>query len=151
MLKKRIFVGIAISVIQILLFYMIYKSLWIFEPLFGLELQRTVFENLFLDWFFKDYAQVFAILILLQNTLIIITWRQKWTILLRVVTSFLHGLFWLENLETVFNESLILGIAGILFIWLGLFLENIFITLFGIKHPYRERDQYEDLNKVVKD
>jgi len=147
MLKKRIFVGLAISLAQVLLFYAVYQLLFLFEPFFDEESKRTVFENLFLDWFFNDYVLVFALLILLQNTLIVITWRKNWTFLLRIVTSVLHGLFWTQNMDTLYHESIILGITGIVLIWLGPAFETILISAFGIKHPYRERDYYEDLDK----
>jgi len=147
MLKKRIFVGLAISLAQILLFYGVYQSLFLFEPFFDEDTKRTVFENLFLDWFFNDYVLVFALLIVLQNILIIITWRRNWTFILRVITSILHALFWIQNMDTLYNESIILGITGILLIWLGPTFETILITAFGIKHPYREREFYEDLDK----
>ena len=146
MLKKRIFVGVFISLVQILIFYGVYKFMWLAESLFGLTLERTVFENLFLNWFVNDYVLVFAMLIILQNTLIIITWRKNWTLILRIITSVLHGLFWLENMQTLRNESLILGISGIILIWLGPIFENILISLFNIEHPYKERDFYEDLD-----
>ncbi|GAA5040778.1 hypothetical protein GCM10011506_42420 [Marivirga lumbricoides] len=146
MLKKRIFVGVFISLVQILIFYGVYKFMWLAESLFGLTLERTVFENLFLNWFVNDYVLVFALLIILQNTLIIITWRKNWTLILRIITSVLHGLFWLENMQTLRNESLILGISGIILIWLGPLFENILISLFNIEHPYKERDFYEDLD-----
>lgn len=146
MLKKRIFVGLAISLAQILLFYGVYQSLFLFESFFSEETKRTVFESLFLDWFFNDYVLVFALLIVLQNTLIIITWRKRWTFILRIITSILHALFWFQNMDPLYNESLILGSTGILLIWLGPAFETILISAFGIKHPYRERDYYEDLN-----
>lgn len=147
MLKKRILVGVAISLAQIVLFYGVYQLLFLFEPLFDEETKRTVFENLFLDWFFNDYVLVFALLIILQNTLIIITWRKKWTFLLRIITSLLHALFWIQNMDTLYNESLILGGTGLLLIGLGPAFETILITAFGIKHPYKERDSFEDLDK----
>jgi hypothetical protein len=145
MLKKRILVGLAISFAQILLFYGVYQLLFLFEPFFYDHTKRTVFENLFLDWFFNDYVLVFALLIVLQNTLIVITWRKNWTFLLRIITSILHALFWLQNMDMLYNESLILGLTGILLIWLGPAFETILITALGIKHPYRERDFYEDM------
>lgn len=120
--------------------------MWLAESLMGLPMERTVFENLFLNWFVNDYVLVFAMLIVLQNTLIIITWRKNWTLILRIITSVLHGLFWLENMQTLRNESIILGISGIVLIWLGPIFENILISLFNIKHPYKERDFYEDLD-----
>lgn len=147
MLKKRIFVGLAISLAQILSFYGIYRSLFLFESFFGQEVKRTVFESLFLDWFFNDYVLVFALLIVLQNIIIIITWRKKWTFILRIMTSCLHALFWIKNMDTLYNESIILGLAGIILIWLGPIFEKILIRLFDIQHPYRERDSYEDLDK----
>jgi len=147
MLKKRIFVGLAISLAQILLFYGVYQLLFLFEPFLGDETKRTVFENLFLDWFFNDYVLVFALLIILQNTLIIITWRKNWTLILRVMTSVLHALFWIQNMDTLYNESIILGITGIVLIWLSPGFESILIKSFNIEHPYRERDYYEDLDK----
>ncbi|WKV13192.1 hypothetical protein [Marivirga harenae] len=147
MLKKRIFVGLSISLAQILLFYGVYQLLFLFESLFTEDTKRTVFESLFLDWFFNDYVLVFALLIILQNILIIITWRKNWTFLLRIITSILHALFWAQNMDTLYNESLILGGTGIVLIWLGPAFETILITAFGIKHPYRERDYFEDLDK----
>jgi len=149
MLKKRIFVGLAISLAQILLFYGVYQLLFLFEPFFDEESQRTVFENLFLDWFFNDYVLVFALLIILQNILIIITWRKNWTFLLRIITSLLHALFWIQNMDALYNESIVLGITGVILIWLGPAFETILISAFGIKHPYRERDYYEDLDKKI--
>ncbi|MBK6266728.1 hypothetical protein JKA74_16905 [Marivirga sp. S37H4] len=146
MLKKRVFVGFLISLIQILLFYCVYRFLWLSESIFGLSTERTVFENLFLDWFVNDYVLVFGVLIVLQNTLIIITWRKNWTLILRIVTSILHSLFWLENMQTLKNESIILGISGLLLIWLGPIFENILISIFNIKHPYKEQEFYEDLD-----
>ena len=62
MLKKRIFVGLSISLAQILLFYGVYQLLFLFESLFTEDTKRTVFESLFLDWFFNDYVLVFALL-----------------------------------------------------------------------------------------
>jgi|GEM_PF-4582462 hypothetical protein len=150
MLKKRIIVGLAISLAQILLFYGAYQLLFLFEPFFDEESKRTVFENLFLDWFFNDYVLVFGLLILLQNTLIVITWRKKWTLGLRIITSILHALFWIQNMDALYNESIILGFTGLLLIWLGPAFETILITAFGIKHPYRERDYFEDLDKTKK-
>jgi hypothetical protein len=147
MLKKRIFVGLAISTAQVLLFYGVYQLLFLFESFFDEESKRTVFENLFLDWFFNDYVLVFALLILLQNTLIIITWRKKWTLGLRLITTILHGLFWVQNMDALYGESIILGATGILLIWLGPAFETILISAFGIEHPYRERDYFEDLDK----
>ncbi len=147
MLRKRIFVGLAISLAQILLFYGVYQLLFLFEPFFDDDTKRTVFENLFLDWFFNDYVLVFALLIVLQNILIIITWRKNWTFILRIITSILHAIFWIQNMDTLYNESLILGGTGILLIWLGPVFETMLITAFGIKHPYREREFYEDLDK----
>lgn len=120
--------------------------MWIAESIFGYTLERTVFENLFLDWFVSDYVMVFAALIVLQNTLIIITWRKNWTLILRIITSVLHVLFWLDNMQTVKQESIILGVAGVILIWLGPIIESILINLFNIKHPYKERDFYEDLD-----
>lgn len=120
--------------------------MWLAESLMGLPQERTVFENLFLNWFINDYVLVFAMLIILQNTIIIITWRKNWTLILRIITSVLHGLFWLENMQTIRNESILLGISGIVLIWLGPIFENILISLFNIKHPYKERDFYEDLD-----
>ncbi|ADR22107.1 hypothetical protein MATR_02560 [Marivirga tractuosa] len=150
MLKKRIFVGLAISLAQILLFYGVYQSLFLFESFFSEEAKRTVFENLFLDWFFNDYVLVFALLIVLQNTLIIITWRKRWTFILRIITSILHALFWIQNMDALYSESLILGGTGILLIWLGPAFETILISALGIKHPYREREFYEDLDQKEK-
>lgn len=147
MLRKRIFVGLAISLAQILLFYGVYQLLFLFEPFFSDETKRTVFENLFLDWFFNDYVLVFGLLIILQNTLIIITWRKNWTFILRIITSILHAVFWIQNMDALYNESIILGVTGIILIWLGPAFETILITAFGIKHPYREREFYEDLDK----
>jgi hypothetical protein len=147
MLKKRIFVGLAITFAQVLLFYGVFQLLFLFEPFFGEDAKRTVFESLFLDWFFNDYVLVFGLLIFLQNTLIVLTWRKKWTGGLRVITSLLHLVFWIQNMETLYSESIILGVTGLVLIWLGPALENILITSFGIKHPYRERDYYEDLDK----
>jgi hypothetical protein len=146
MLKKRIFVGALVSIIQIAVFYAAYKYILIFDGLFGMDLSKTVFESIFLDWFINDYVLVFAMLILLQNLLIIITWRKKWTIVLRVITSILHALFWLDNMETLKYESMIMGVVGLILIWLGPLFELLFIKLFKIEHPYRERDYYEDLN-----
>lgn len=150
MLKKRIFVGLAISLAQILLFYGVFRLLFLFEPLFDEASKRTVFESLFLDWFFNDYVLVFALLIILQNILIIITWRQKWTFGLRIITSILHILFWSQNMDTIYTESLIMIGMGVLLIWLGPAFETILITAFGIKHPYRERDYFEDLDEKKK-
>lgn len=147
MLKKRISVGLLISLAQILLFYGVYKLLFFFEPLFDEDTKRTVFEVLFLDWFFNDYVLVFAILVILQNIIIVITWRKNWTFLLRIMTSVLHALFWIQNMDTLYTESIILGVTGILLIWLGPAFETILITAFKIKHPYRERDYFEDLDK----
>ncbi|HET8859957.1 hypothetical protein [Marivirga sp.] len=147
MLKKRIFVGLSISLLQVLLFYGVYQLLFLFEPFFNEATKRTVFENLFLNWFFNDYVLVFALLIILQNTLIIITWRKKWTLGLRVITSILHALFWIQNMDALYLESIILGITGVILIWLGPALETFLITSFGIEHPYRERDYFEDLDK----
>ncbi len=146
MLKKRIFVGVFVSLVQILIFYLVYKNMWLAEALFGFTLERTVFENLFLDWFVSDYVMVFAALIILQNTLIIITWRKNWTLLLRITTSVLHALFWLDNMQTIKEESIILGVSGLLLIWMGPIIESLLINLFNIKHPYREREYYEDLD-----
>lgn len=146
MLKKRIFVGVFLSLLQILLFYGVYKIILLSDVLFGVTLDRTVFENLFFDWFVSDYVLVFAMLIVLQNTLILITWRKNWTIILRVITTVLHALFWLENMQTLKYESLILGVSGIIIIWLGPILENALISVFNIKHPYKEREYYEDLD-----
>lgn len=146
MLKKRIFVGGLISTIQIALFYIIYQFIGVFDGLFGMDLSQTVFETIFLDWFINDYVLVFALLIILQNLLIIITWRKKWTLGLRVITSILHVLFWLENMDTLYNESIILGVGGIILIWLGPIVETFLIKVMKIEHPYRERDYYEDLN-----
>ncbi len=120
--------------------------MWIAESVFGFTLERTVFENLFLDWFVSDYVMVFAALIVLQNILIIITWRKNWTLILRIITSVLHALFWLDNMQTVKQESIILGVAGLILIWMGPLIENVLINLFNIKHPYREREHYEDLD-----
>lgn len=146
MLKKRIFVGALISTIQIAIFYTIYQFIGVFDGLFGMDLSQTVFESIFLDWFINDYVLVFALLIILQNLLIIITWRKKWTAVLRVITSLLHMLFWIENMETLYYESIILGVGGLILIWLGPVLELILIKTLKIEHPYRERDYYEDLN-----
>ncbi|GAB3329300.1 hypothetical protein GCM10027429_05050 [Marivirga atlantica] len=146
MLRKRIFVGALVSIIQIAVFYATYKYILIFDGLFGMDLSKTVFESIFLDWFINDYVLVFAMLILLQNLLIIITWRKKWTILLRIITSILHTLFWLDNMETLKYESMIMGVVGLILIWLGPLFELLFIKLLKIEHPYRERDYYEDLN-----
>ncbi len=147
MLKKRIFVGLFISLVQILLFYLVYKNMWLAESLFGYTMERTVFENLFLDWFVSDYVMVFAALIILQNTLIIITWRKNWTLILRIITSVLHSLFWLDNMQTIKQESIILGVTGLILIWMGPIIESILIKLFNIEHPYKEREFYEDLDK----
>jgi hypothetical protein len=146
MLRKRIFVGALVSIIQIAVFYATYKYILVFDGLFGMDLSKTVFESIFLDWFINDYVLVFAMLILLQNLLIIITWRKKWTILLRIITSILHTLFWLDNMETLKYESMIMGVVGLILIWLGPLFELLFIKLLKIEHPYRERDYYEDLN-----
>jgi hypothetical protein len=146
MLKKRIFVGALISGIQIAIFYIIYQYISVFDGLFGMDLSQTVFESIFLDWFINDYVLVFAVLIILQNVLIIITWGKNWTVLLRVITSILHTLFWVENMETLYFESIILGLGGLILIWLGPILESTLIKSFKIEHPYRERDYYEDLN-----
>ena len=146
MLRKRIFVGALVSIIQIAVFYATYKYILIFDGLFGMDLSKTVFESIFLDWFINDYVLAFAMLILLQNLLIIITWRKKWTILLRIITSILHTLFWLDNMETLKYESMIMGVVGLILIWLGPLFELLFIKLLKIEHPYRERDYYEDLN-----
>jgi hypothetical protein len=146
MFKKRVFIGLFVSLVQILIFYLVYKNMWIAESLFGLTLERTVFENLFLDWFVSDYVLVFAALIILQNTIIIITWRKKWTLILRIITSVLHALFWLDNMQTIRQESIILGVAGLLLIWLGPLIESGLINLFNVKHPYKEREFYEDLD-----
>lgn len=146
MLKKRIFVGALISVTQIALFYALYRFIGVFDGLFGMDFNQTVFESIFLDWFIDDYVLVFAILIVLQNLLIIITWRQKWTLGLRIATSILHILFWGENMETLYYESIILGLGGLVLIWLGPTVETTLIKLLKIEHPYKERDHYEDLN-----
>lgn len=150
MLRKRIFVGLTISLAQILLFYGVYQLLFLFEPFFGEETKRTVFENLFLDWFFNDYVLVFALLVVLQNILIIITWRKKWTLGLRIITSILHALFWVQNMDALYNESIVLGVTGLILIWLGPVFESMLISSLGIKHPYRERDYYEDLDQAKK-
>lgn len=147
MLKKRIFVGLAISLAQILSFFGVYRLLFFFEDFLGEGGKRTVFENAFFNWFFNDYVLVFAILIVLQNIVIIITWRKKWTLVLRIITSCLHAIFWIQNMDTLYNESIILGLTGVLLIWLGPVFETFLINAFGIKHPYRERDTYEDLDK----
>jgi hypothetical protein len=147
MLRKRIFVGLAISLAQILLFYGVYQLLFLFESFFSDDTKRTVFENLFLDWFFNDYVLVFGLLVVLQNTLIVITWRKNWTFILRIITSILHAIFWIQNMDALYDESIILGITGIVLIWFGPLLENILIKAFGIKHPYRERESYEDLDQ----
>ena len=146
MLKKRILVGSIISLIQIAAFYLIYKFIGVFDGLFGMDLEKTVFESIFLDWFINDYVLVFATLIVLQNILIVITWRKKWTIGLRLITSVLHILFWLDNMETLYHESIIMGVAGLILIWLGPLVEQLLIKTLKIEHPYRERDYYEDLN-----
>ncbi|MFQ3215233.1 MAG: hypothetical protein ACJAT1_001775 [Marivirga sp.] len=146
MVKKRIFVGALISGIQIAIFYVIYQYINVFDGLFGMDLSRTVFESIFLDWFINDYVLVFALLIILQNVLIVITWGKNWTVLLRFITSILHTLFWVENMDTLYFESIILGIGGLILIWLGPILESTLIKSLKIEHPYKERDYYEDLN-----
>ncbi len=138
--------GGIISLIQIAAFYAAYHFIWIFEGLLGIDLSQTVFESIFLDWFINDYVLVFAMLIILQNTLIIITWRKKWTVGLRIITSVLHALFWIDNMEALKYESIILGVIGLILIWLGPLMETVLIKLFKIEHPYRERDHYVDLN-----
>lgn len=145
MIKKRILVGVAITLFQIAVFFGAYKLMWQVSW-FGLNDSSTVFESLFLDWFVSDYVLVFAILILLQNTLIIITWRKKWTMVLRIITSVLHILFWWDNMSTVYNESIYLGSVGLVLIWLGPVIEELLIKVFNIKSAYRERDHYVDMD-----
>jgi hypothetical protein len=50
-------------------------------------------------------------------------------------------------MDALSDESISLGITGIVLIWFGPLLENILIKAFGIKHPYRERESYEDLDQ----